>query len=269
MLEKRSARIRLDDVSKSFGARQVLHGLHLEFRPSEFIAIVGRSGSGKSTLLRLLCGLEQPSTGSLSIADERGSDRRHDVRVVFQEPRLLPWKSVLANVTLGRSNVDLRTAREVLAHVGLADRANDYPGVLSGGQRQRVALARALVHQPSVLLLDEPFGALDALTRIEAQGLVESLWRRAGFTAVLVTHDVEEAVLLADRVLVVEEGAIVDEVFVDLSRPRTRELAEVGRLTSQLLDRVMGRARKSFTAGPAQSELTHDAIGGRMLAHAQ
>jgi sulfonate transport system ATP-binding protein len=128
----------------------------------------------------------------------------------------------------------------VLQQVGLADRADDYPGVLSGGQKQRVALARALVHDPAMLLLDEPFGALDALTRSEAQTLVEALWTRAGFTAVLVTHDVAEAVLLSDRVLVVEDGRIVEDVVVNLPRPRAPDLPEFGRLTAHLLARVLG-----------------------------
>ena len=141
-----------------------------------------------------LSGLEQPSMGSTRVVDATGADARSTVRVVFQEPRLLPWRSVLDNVCIGMRGKDPARARAVLSSVGLADRHGEYPGVLSGGQRQRVALARALVHEPCVLLLDEPFGALDALSRIEAQRLVESLWLERGFTAILVTHDVGEAV---------------------------------------------------------------------------
>ncbi|MDB4974990.1 MAG: ssuB [Myxococcaceae bacterium] len=237
---KSGARVRLDGVDKSFDSRQVLCNLSVSIKPGEFVAVVGRSGSGKSTLLRLLCGLETPSRGSVVISDEDGSDLSATVRVVFQEPRLLPWRSVLANVTLGKTRVDPRRPLEVLREVGLADRAGEYPAVLSGGQRQRVALARALVHEPRLLLLDEPFGALDALTRIEAQELVEQLWLEAGFTAVMVTHDVAEAVLLSDRVLVIEDGQIVEDIAVELPRPRARDLPELAHLTAVLLERVMG-----------------------------
>ncbi|HWN69706.1 MAG TPA: ABC transporter ATP-binding protein, partial [Haliangium sp.] len=195
-------------------------------------------GSGKSTLLRILCGLERPDRGAACVAG--GS-----VRVVFQEPRLLPWRSVLQNVLIGLSSVDEARARAVLDQVGLGERLHEYPGVLSGGQRQRVALARALVHEPQVMLFDEPFGALDALTRVSAQRLVESLWRQRGFTALLVTHDVEEAVLLGDRVLVLEEGRVVHSVRVDLPRPRTREMPDVGRLAGALLAAIFGSAEES------------------------
>ena len=251
------ARVRLDAVGKSFGERRVLSDLSLSVRPGDFVAIVGRSGSGKSTLLRLLCGLDEPSEGTVSITGEDDRDPSVSaardgrggrvpspfdaVRVVFQEPRLLPWRSVLTNITLGKTRVDPQRPLEVLAQVGLQDRAHEYPGVLSGGQRQRVALARALVHGPQMLLLDEPFGALDALTRVEAQQLVEELWREAGFTAIMVTHDVAEAVLLSDRVLVLEDGAIVEDVAIDLPRPRARDLPELARLSAGLLGRVMGR----------------------------
>jgi sulfonate transport system ATP-binding protein len=235
------AHVRLTQLEKSFGERKVLRDLSVEFTPGDVVAVVGRSGSGKSTLLRLLSGLEEPSGGTLTLSDESGSLDHDVVRVVFQEPRLLPWRTVLANVMLSGKAVAPARALEVLAQVGLVDRAGDYPGVLSGGQKQRVALARALVHEPKMLLLDEPFGALDALTRIEAQQLVEQLWSRARFTTVLVTHDVEEAVLLSDRVLVLEAGAIVDDLEVRLPRPRSREQPEIGRLTAQLLDRILGR----------------------------
>ncbi|MEY4508760.1 MAG: aliphatic sulfonate transporter, nucleotide binding/ATPase protein [Pseudomonadota bacterium] len=263
-MAQRRARVRFEQVDKSFGERRVLRDLTLTIQPGAFVAVVGRSGSGKSTLLRLLCGLEQPTAGKLTITDERGSPLSDAVRVVFQEPRLLPWQKVLANVSIGRPRVDPARAREVLSQVGLADRTDEYPGVLSGGQKQRVALARALVHDPAMLLLDEPFGALDALTRGEAQTLVEGLWARAGFTAVLVTHDVAEAVLLSDRVLVVEDGRIVEDVRVDLPRPRAPDLPEFGRLTAALLDRVLGRASKptlaaaSHTAPLVEPQKTED-----------
>ena len=170
--------------------------------------MVGRSGCGKSTLLRLLAGLDQPSQGALLAGNGPLSAARDDTRLMFQDARLLPWKRVIDNVGLGLSGDWRPKAREALAAVGLADRANEWPAALSGGQKQRVALARALIHQPRLLLLDEPLGALDALTRIEMQQLIERLWQRHGFTVLLVTHDVSEAVAVADRVILIEEGRI-------------------------------------------------------------
>jgi sulfonate transport system ATP-binding protein len=260
-MSSRRARVRLEQVDKSFGERRVLCDLTLTIQPGAFIAVVGRSGSGKSTLLRLLCGLEAPSAGKLTITDERGGPLSDAVRVVFQEPRLLPWQKVLANVAIGRPRVDPARAHEVLAQVGLADRTDEYPGVLSGGQKQRVALARALVHDPAMLLLDEPFGALDALTRSEAQTLVEGLWARSGFTAVLVTHDVAEAVLLSDRVLVVEDGRIVEDINIDLPRPRAPDLPEFGRLTAELLDRVLGRDPETRKLETKHDTVKSDPVG--------
>ena len=171
-------------LSKRYGARDVLIDVDLRIRPGEFVAIVGRSGCGKSTLLRLLAGLEPSDTGRIGLdGDERGSHQA-DIRIMFQEARLLPWKRVLDNVALGLEGPDVQDrAREALSQVGLSDRAHDWPAVLSGGQRQRVALARALVHTPRLLLLDEPLGALDALTRIEMHGLIERLWQRHGTRA--------------------------------------------------------------------------------------
>jgi sulfonate transport system ATP-binding protein len=238
------ARVALDGLEKRFGERAVLRGIDLDIAPGELVTIVGRSGSGKSTLLRILCGLEAPSRGSARV--DGGP-----VRVVFQEPRLLPWRSALQNVAIGLPATREAHARQVLDQVGLGDRLHEYPGVLSGGQRQRVALARALVHEPQVMLLDEPFGALDALTRVSAQRLVESLWTRHGFTALLVTHDVEEAVLLGDRVLVFEDGRIIDGVRVDLPRPRRHENPAIGRLTGALLATIFGAGDGESPAPPA------------------
>jgi sulfonate transport system ATP-binding protein len=239
----RGARIALEGLRKSFD-RPVLHELDLQVAPGEFIAIVGRSGSGKTTLLKILCGLEPPSAGCVRIEQENGAEASAEVCVVFQEPRLLPWRNVLDNVCIGLGGADRSLAREVLARVGLGDRLAEYPAVLSGGQKQRVALARALVRNPKVMLLDEPFGALDALTRLGAQKLVETLWQQRGFTAVLVTHDVEEAVSLADRVLVFEEGRIVASETIDWPRPRARELPEFGRRVGRLLAAILGDGRR-------------------------
>ncbi|THF65215.1 ATP-binding cassette domain-containing protein [Pseudothauera rhizosphaerae] len=228
-------------LCKRYGALTVLHELELNIAPGEFVAIVGRSGCGKSTLLRLLAGLEAPDGGRLEVAGEERRGLSDHTRVMFQEARLLPWKTVLANVGLGLSG-DWRTkALDILTQVGLAEKASEWPAVLSGGQRQRVSLARALIHTPRLLLLDEPLGALDALTRIEMQSLIEDLWRRYGFTAVLVTHDVSEAVALADRVVLIEEGRITLDRRVPLARPRERGSPEFGALEKEVLHRVLGR----------------------------
>ncbi|HTN90619.1 MAG TPA: ABC transporter ATP-binding protein [Sorangium sp.] len=250
---RRGARVQLQGLEKRFDEKLVLSGIELDVRPGELLTIVGRSGSGKSTLLRILCGLEQPTGGAARILTPEGIAGGSAVRVVFQEPRLMPWRTVLQNVCIGLPKDRRERARDVLARVGLLDRQDDYPGVLSGGQRQRVALARALVHDPKVLLLDEPFGALDALTRIGAQRLVESLWTQHGFTAILVTHDVQEAVLLGDRVLVFDEGRIVESVAVDLPRPRAREVPEVGRLTGALLEAIFASGDGPSTRPPPRA----------------
>ena len=229
---RQGAAVTLDGLTKSFGERTVLDSIGLHLKAGEFVAIVGRSGCGKSTLLRTIAGLDAADGGHVAI----GGDAT--VRMMFQEPRLLPWKTVLDNVALGLKG-GVGAAAQALAAVGLAERAGAWPAELSGGQRQRVALARALVHEPSLLLLDEPLGALDALTRIEMQQLVESLWRARGFTAFLVTHDVQEAVALADRVLLIEDGRITLDMTVDLPRPRARGSREFAAIESRLLARLL------------------------------
>ena len=219
--------LRLRSVSKRFGNKDVLSDLSLDIEPGSFVAIVGRSGCGKSTLLRLLSGLDGASEGELTRAGTRVKDIDADTRFMFQDARLLPWQTVIDNVKIGLSSVNAaeaqRRAEAALELVGLADRANEWPSVLSGGQRQRVALARALVGQPHLLLFDEPLGALDALTRIEMQQLIESLWTSRGFTAVLVTHDVSEAVALADRVILIDAGRVALDIPITLARPRTKD----------------------------------------------
>ncbi|MFS8975418.1 ATP-binding cassette domain-containing protein [Cupriavidus necator] len=237
--------LHVSQVVKRYDGREVLNNVALDVAPGEFLAIVGRSGCGKSTLLRLVAGLEAADAGSISIdgeRDDKARTRRADVRVMFQDARLLPWKRVLDNVALGLPRERRAEAAEVLAQVGLADRAQAWPARLSGGQRQRVALARALVHHPQLLLLDEPLGALDALTRIEMQGLIEALWRRLGFTALLVTHDVSEAVALADRIVLIEDGRIAMDERVALARPRERGAAGFAQLEAAVLQRVMRQA---------------------------
>jgi sulfonate transport system ATP-binding protein len=210
----------LRGVTKSFGGREVLKGIDLHIPAGQFVAVVGRSGGGKTTLMRLITGLDQPTNGEVAIdgAPVRGLQR--DVRLLFQDARLLPWQTVLGNIGIARQPRWRETAQAALADVGLDGRGNDWPAVLSGGQRQRVALARALVCKPGILLLDEPYGALDALTRIEMHQLTERIWEQHRFTTVLITHDVVEAVALADRVLVLREGRIALDMHIGLSRPR-------------------------------------------------
>ncbi|MGC0366372.1 sulfonate transport system ATP-binding protein [Rhodococcus sp. 27YEA15] len=214
--------IRLNSVTKDFGDNRVLDSLSLDIAAGEFIALVGRSGSGKSTILRIIAGLEEASAGQVTAGDK--------LAVAFQESRLMPWLSVRSNVGFGLPRSGrAEIVEQALTEVGLSDKAEQWPLTLSGGQAQRASLARALVRRPEILLLDEPFGALDALTRLEMQNLVGRLWREHGWTVVMVTHDVEEAVRLADRVVVLADGAIADDVTVPGSGPRsTSDVARTG-----------------------------------------
>ncbi|WP_131194432.1 ABC transporter ATP-binding protein [Lichenihabitans psoromatis] len=234
--------IAVDRIGKSFEGTHVLSGLSLHVPAGQFLAIVGRSGSGKSTLLRLICGLDQPTTGRLTF--DGGPAQPGSARIMFQEPRLLPWARVLDNVAIGlKAEVPRQAGRslaiDALRAVGLEARAQDWPTVLSGGQKQRVALARALVSRPGLLLLDEPLGALDALTRLEMQTLLADVWTTQGFTAVLVTHDVAEAVRLADRIIVLQDGAITLDVFNAAPRPRSTRHVEALDLEERLLTQLM------------------------------
>ncbi|WP_433266476.1 ABC transporter ATP-binding protein [Actinosynnema sp. CS-041913] len=205
---------------KEFGSRRVLDGLDLEIAPGEFVALLGRSGCGKSTLLRILAGLDAEVEGAFSVPER--------VSVAFQQPRLLPWRRVWRNISLGLpgsgrpKDWSRRVAEKALAEVRLSDHADAWPLTLSGGEAQRVSLARALVREPELLLLDEPFGALDALTRSAMHRLVEQLWREHRPAVLFVTHDVDEALALADRVVVLEAGRLVAEHRIDLPRPRRR-----------------------------------------------
>lgn len=227
------------NLQKTFGSRQVLRDIDLHIPAGQFVAVVGRSGCGKSTFLRLLAGLDQPTGGDLLAGAAPLSDARDDTRLMFQEARLLPWKKIIDNVGLGLTGDWRGQALEALEAVGLAERANEWPAALSGGQKQRVALARALIHKPRLLLLDEPLGALDALTRIEMQQLIEKLWHQHGFTVLLVTHDVSEAVAIADRVILIEEGRIGLDLLVDLPRPRARGSHRLAALETQVLNQVL------------------------------
>jgi len=235
----RGVSVGIRSLSIAFGGRTVLENFDIEISAGEFVAIVGRSGCGKSTLLRSVVGLETPQTGTITLGNVAASNGKPDVRVMFQDSRLLPWRRTLPNVMLGLEPALIPQARKVLAQVGLAERANDWPATLSGGQLQRVALARALVHDPNLLLLDEPLGSLDALTRIEMQQLIEEVWQSRGFTAMLVTHDVAEAISLADRVILIEGGRVALDEVVNIPRPHTRGSARFAALEERILGRVM------------------------------
>ena len=224
--------VTLKGLTRSFDGRPVIDDLDLTLNAGEFTALLGHSGCGKSTLLRVLAGLDRDISGTVLVPRRRA--------VAFQAPRLMPWKRVWRNVLLGLpGRPDRAVAEQALEEVGLAHRTGAWPKTLSGGEAQRASLARALVREPDLLLLDEPFGALDALTRIKAQRLVADLWQRRGCAVLLVTHDVDEALLLADRALVMRDGVIAYDTPVALDRPRatgdpafaalrTRLLAELG-----------------------------------------
>jgi sulfonate transport system ATP-binding protein len=218
-------------VRRAFGDTIVLDGVDLRIATGEVVALLGRSGSGKSTLLRILAGLDPDAPGAIAVNGRTA--------VVFQEHRLLPWKRVAENVALGLSGDGVSGRVEAaLREVGLADRQKAWPAELSGGQAQRVAVARALVRQPGLLLLDEPFGALDALTRLKMQAMFARLHAQHGFAALLVTHDVDEALLLADRTLVLDAGHIVEDLAVSLPKPRTPDSPELRALRRHLLTRL-------------------------------
>ncbi|MBW4456503.1 MAG: ATP-binding cassette domain-containing protein [Nostoc indistinguendum CM1-VF10] len=233
--------VKVMGLTKTYGNNQVLQSLDLEIAPGEFIAIVGRSGGGKSTLLRMIAGFESPSDGGVLINGEPLRGRNRNARTMFQNARLLPWDNVLRNVGLGLNKKDWQQkAEKALEQVGLKERAKDWPSVLSGGQKQRVALARALVREPRLLMLDEPLGALDAMTRIEMQRLIEKIWQEQKFSAFLITHDVDEAVTLADRIILIEDGRVTMDHRISLPRPRKRKDPEFLTLAEEILERVMG-----------------------------
>jgi sulfonate transport system ATP-binding protein len=228
-----NAGVRVRNLTRQFGDNRVLDALNVELKPGAFVALLGRSGSGKTTLLRTLAGLDAaPADAQIDVPTPTA--------VVFQEPRLLPWKPVWQNVALGLTDAEpRRRAEAALGEVGLSHRLDAWPGTLSGGEAQRAALARALVRQPKLLLLDEPFAALDALTRMKMHGLVLDLWRTHAPTTLIVTHDVDEALLLADRVLVLEHGRIAADLQVGMDRPRDPTDPAFGPLRVKLL-RALG-----------------------------
>ena len=241
----------LDRVGKTYpnGVR-ALDAVSLEVAPGEILAIVGGSGCGKSTLLRAISGLDRPTQGNIVLDGEPITRPDEKIGIIFQEPRLLPWLTVADNVGFGLEHRPKAERRErvarALERVGLTEKAGVWPRELSGGQAQRVAIARALVPRPEVLLLDEPFSALDAFTRIDLQDALLDLWADLKPTLVLVTHDVDEAIVLADRIMVMRPrpGRVLEEITADLPRPRDRQSAafdHVKRRVLAALDRSLGR----------------------------
>jgi sulfonate transport system ATP-binding protein len=224
-----TAAVQVRDLVRRYDDRAVLDGVDLDIAPGEFVALLGKSGSGKSTLLRALAGLDSDVAGSGELVVPV------NVSVVFQDSRLLPWARVLDNVVLGLHGAGDR-GRQSLAEVGLEGREQAWPNELSGGEQQRVALARSLVRQPELLLADEPFGALDALTRLRMHVLLRKLCATHQPAVLLVTHDVDEAIVLADRVIVLDEGRLVAEEVVELPAPRSATDPGFAAIRSRLLD---------------------------------
>jgi len=229
--------VSLRNIGKSFGRRQVLQHIDLDITQGEFVSLIGPSGAGKSTLLRLIAGLEDCSSGRMRL-NSPAPERPAQIRVMFQEDRLLPWQTVLDNITLG-AREQRPAALELLRAVGLQGHENDFPSTLSGGQKQRAALARALLHRPDILLLDEPFGALDAITRVSMQLLLFDMLRDHPCTVVLVTHDVEEAVVLSNRILVLRDGGIARDLVLEGAIPRDRGQADLATLKAGLINELL------------------------------
>jgi sulfonate transport system ATP-binding protein len=254
----------LDRIGKTYpnGVR-ALEGVSIRVELGEIVAVVGGSGCGKSTLLRATSGLDPATHGTVTLDGARITAPHEKIGIIFQEPRLLPWLTVADNVGFGLAHLPAkereRRVRQGLERVGLSDKAGAWPRELSGGQAQRVAIARALVPRPEVLLLDEPFSALDAFTRVDLQDHLLALWADLKPTLVLVTHDVDEAIVLADRVLVMRPrpGRIFEEIVTDLPRPRDRQSAAFDfakRRILAALDRSLER--------PAAAEASTEAAAG-------
>lgn len=225
--------ITIKNVNKTYNNLTALHDVSLDIKQGEFIALVGMSGGGKSTLLRLIAGLEQPTNGSVQI---NSTDTKSLIRVMFQEDRLLPWMSVLDNLSFGSKDKNTKAhAKELLDLVELGDYADHFPNQLSGGQKQRVALARALMSHPKILLLDEPLGALDALTRRKMQDLILDICQKQNLTTILVTHDVEEAARMADRIVVMKDSTNSYEETC----PKNRNAGQIGIVADRVLGEIL------------------------------
>lgn len=248
-MKHEAIQIDICNLKKSFGNKEILHNINTSFKKGEFVAIIGKSGSGKSTLLRLVASLEEITSGELLFDGTHADKSNANVKMMYQDSRLLPWKTVIDNVGLGLEGDWKEKAEEALNNVGLLHLKDEWPSTLSGGQKQRVALARALIHEPSLLMLDEPLSALDALTRIEMQNLIETLWQKNQFTALLVTHDVSEAVRLADRIILIEDGHIAFEETITAPRPRKLSNPELVALEERILNRIInGEGETSSTS---------------------
>ncbi len=254
----------LDRVGKTYpnGVR-ALEGISLEVGLGEILVIIGGSGCGKSTLLRALGGLDPPTQGRVILHGQTITAPHEKIGLIFQEPRLLPWLRVADNVGFGlehlpKSERDARVATAV-DRVGLTDKARDWPRELSGGQAQRVAIARALVPRPEVLLLDEPFSALDAFTRADLQDHLLDLWADSKPTLVMVTHDVEEAIVLADRILVMRPhpGRVYEEIDCDLPRPRDRQSAAFDFVKRRVLAALDRSLERDIVTDDRQSKAAH------------
>ena len=244
--------VQIAQLTRGFGDRTVLDGIDLDIAAGQFVALLGHSGSGKSTLLRALSGLDHDVAGSgeLTVPDR--------ISVVFQDSRLLPWKRVLDNVLYGTRGAEAaERGRAALAEVGLAGRERAWPSELSGGEAQRVALARSLVWEPELLLADEPFGALDALTRIRMHKLLRELCARHQPAVLLVTHDVDEAIVLADRVLVLDEGRFSVDLDIELSHPRSFRDGRVAEYRDILLDALGVREDVDVRDGRDTRQVQH------------
>jgi NitT/TauT family transport system ATP-binding protein len=253
--------IELIGVSKTFttasGERvRALDNTNLAIKPGEFITVVGASGCGKTTLLRLIAGLERSTLGTIKVNGAQQLGPSEQIGIVFQDPTLLPWRTVMENVLLPVQVLKLNArtyrprAEQLLATVGLAEFQNKYPHELSGGMRQRVAIVRALVHDPAMLLMDEPFGALDALTRDQLNLELLDIWSATKKTVLLITHSITESVFLADRVIVMSPrpGRVVEEIAVNLPRPRDLEM-----INSEMFGSHVRRIRARLSgAGPSQ-----------------
>jgi sulfonate transport system ATP-binding protein len=258
----------LDRVGKTYpnGVR-ALDGVSLEVQPGEIMVVIGGSGSGKSTMLRAICGLDPPSQGRVLLDGNAITAPHEEIGIVFQEPRLLPWLRVADNVGFGLEHrpKEERRARvaTALERVSLSDKAQVWPRELSGGQAQRVAIARALVPRPEVLLLDEPFSALDAFTRADLQDHLLDLWADAKPTLVMVTHDVEEAIVVADRVVVLRPhpGRVYEQIACDLPRPRDRQSAAFDFAKRRVLSALDRSLERTIVTDDAE---TRAAAGGGM-----
>lgn len=231
--------ININHILKKYDQNVILDDVNLKIEPGEFVAIVGKSGCGKSTLLRIISGLESATDGSVYFDNSKQKGLTEDTKIMFQNSRLLPWKNLIDNVKIGISKENDTKAIGALKNVGLADKKDAFPAKISGGQAQRVSLARALASSPELLLLDEPLGALDALTRVEMQNLIQKIWLKEKFTAVLVTHDVSEAVYLADRVILIQDHKIAMNKKIVDKRPRNRVSEHFVGETNEILSAIM------------------------------